>query len=100
MRWQQITGAMVVLVFRVSFLLAVCETLAHPLFEMFSGFRRKLGEEESRAPMVAGPDHIGAAVDCDVGPRQYASKRHIGIHRHGLGGLQGEAVLANIDANG
>src|SRR5579863_3843169 len=73
--------------------------LAEPLLEMLPGGRAELREEESGAPLIAGPDHVGVALQLESGAGQHAAKREVRADGHRLGGLQGEAVLADVDAD-
>ena len=54
--------------------LAVSAAFVEPLLQVLSGGRRKLGEEESGAALIAGPDHVGVTVERDVGAGKHAAE--------------------------
>src|SRR5689334_21133578 len=57
-------------------------TLAEPLFQVLAGGRSQLREKESGTAQVTGPDHVGVAVERDVGARKHAAESDVGIHGH------------------
>ncbi len=82
-RRQQV--AHVVLVF-IS-VLAVSAAFVEPLLQVLSGGRRELGEEESGAAVITGPDHVGVTVESNVGSGKHAMKSQVRTHGNRFGGL-------------
>src|SRR3954462_2358632 len=78
---------------------ALTATLAEPLLQMLAGGGGQLREEESGASLVAGPDHVGVAVQRDVRAGKHAAKRHVGIDGYRLARFHREPVLSDINAD-
>src|SRR5271165_7104556 len=76
----------------------VSAALVEPMFEMLARGGGEFREEKSGAALVAGPHDVGVSLERNVGAREYAAKGEIRTHGHGLGGLNCETVLANVDA--
>src|SRR5215469_9685031 len=74
--------------------------LAKPLFEVLARGRSQFREEEAGAALVAGPNHVDMTVEHHLSARKQAVERNVGTDRYGFAGLDGKAVLSNVDADG
>lgn len=77
----------------------VSVAFVEPVFEMFARGGGELREKQSGTALIAGPDDIGMALQSDVCAGKHAAKNEIRTDGHGLGSLNGETVLTDIDAD-
>src|SRR5580698_5217452 len=66
---------------------------------MFARGGGEFGEEKPGAALVARPDYVGVSLQSYLRAGEHAAKGDVRGHRHGFGGLDGEAVLADVDAD-